>query len=79
MRIKVGQIYKDPDGIMVITQINKHLDSLRYDYIYNDGMTLSYMREDDVLSPGTELIAEYPTWQEAVNSKEFRGGSDGKD
>lgn len=71
--IKVGQIYKTHDGIMVITQINKHINSLRYDYIYNDGMTLSYMREDEVLSPGTELIAEYPTWQEAVNSKEFKG------
>lgn len=71
--IKVGQIYKTRDGIMVITQINKHLNSLRYDYIYNDGMTLSYMREDEVLSPDTELIAEYPTWQEAVNSNEFKG------
>lgn len=77
--IKVGQIYKSYDGRMVITQINKHTNSLRYDYIYNDGMTCSYMQESEVLSPGTELIAEYPTWQEAVASKEFRGGSDGKD
>ena len=74
MSIKVGQIYKSPDGVMVITQINKHLNSLRYDYIYNDGMTLSYMREDEVLSPDTELVAEYSTWQEAVNSNEFKVG-----
>lgn len=71
--IKVGQIYKMDDGIMVITQINKHIDSLRYDYIYNDGMTCSYMRKGEVLLPDTVLIAEYPTWQEAVNSKEFKG------
>lgn len=71
MSIKVGQIYKTYDGIMVITQINKHINSLRYDYIYNDGMVCDYMREDEVLSPGTEIIAEYPTWKEAVNSKEF--------
>ena len=69
--IKVGQIYKTYDGIMVITQINKHINSLRYDYIYNYGRVCDYMREDEVLSPGTELIAEYSTWQEAVNSKEF--------
>lgn len=70
--IKVGQIYKDRDGILAITQINKHINSLRYDYIYNDGMVCSYMRDYDVLSPGTELIAEYPTWEEAVNSEEFK-------
>jgi len=71
--IKVGQVYKNKDGIIVITQINKHINSLRYDYIYNDGMTCSYMREGEVLSPDTEFIAEYSTWQEAVNSKEFKG------
>jgi hypothetical protein len=71
--IKVGQVYKKDDSIMVITQINKHFDSLRYDYIYNDGMVCDYVREDDVLSPDTELIAEYSTWIEAINSKEFKG------
>lgn len=27
----------------------------------------------NILTDGLELIAEYPTWQEAVNSKEFKG------
>ena len=52
--IKVGQIYKTYDSIMVIKKNNKHINSLRYDYIYNDGMVCDYMREDEVLSPGTE-------------------------
>ena len=72
--IKVGQIYKTRDGIMVITQINKHINSLRYDYIYNDGMTCSYIREDEILSPDAEFIAEYSTWIEAINSREFKEG-----
>lgn len=71
--IKVGQVYKTCDGIMVITQINKHINSPRYDYIYNDGMTFSYMREDETLSHDAEFIAEYSTWIEAINSKEFKG------
>jgi hypothetical protein len=27
----------------------------------------------EFIEPRTDLIAEYPTWQEAVNSKEFKG------
>ena len=54
--IKVGQIYKTYDGIMVITQINKHINSLRYDYIYNDGMVCDYMRENEVLYPAQNSL-----------------------
>ena len=42
--------------------------------IYDDGYNVSYpIREDSNLFIFDKLIAEYPTWQEAVNSKEFKG------
>lgn len=49
--------------IFVVSNIKDEFVSV----IYNDGFACCYS--------GTlrELIAEYPTWQEAVNSKEFKG------
>ncbi len=68
--IKVGQIYKQQNGeFFVITQIF-HLKYMSV--IYPDGYVQVYDLEEknqDFLFH--KKIAEYPTWQEAVNSKEF--------
>lgn len=32
------------------------------------------LMEKDITTKFIKLIAEYPTWQEAVNSKEFNNG-----
>ena len=71
-KIKVGQVYRyttDTSLIFVITQ--SYDENTRFDCIHNDGVTSGYIEDDSVLYQ-TELIAEYLTWQEAVNSKEFR-------
>lgn len=71
--IKAGQVYKyttEPSIRFIVTQDYDY--RTRYDYIQNNGCTRSYVWENDLLYK-TELIAEYPTWQEAVNSKEFKG------
>ena len=68
--IKEGQIYRQKNSeIFVITNINGNIMCC----LYNDG----YVYTDDLyhhLVPSMfwELLAEYPTWQEAVNSKEFK-------
>lgn len=71
MTIKVGQIYKQKNNeIFVVTQI---LDRDVF-VIYNDGYNNSYpIDADNKPFIFDKLIAEYPTWQEAVNSPEFRG------
>ena len=67
--IKVGQIYKQPnDNLFVVSYTNEN----EYHILYSDGYTASYYYETSCISFDT-LIAEYPTWQEAVNSKEFKG------
>lgn len=67
--IKVGQIYshtyRDRNIIICVTRIKKN----NYYIIVNNGT--SGTRYDSELQKYT-LIAEYPTWQEAVNSKEFK-------
>ena len=63
--IKVGQIYKEVNNeIYVISRI---ADKDCF-VIYNDGYTACY----EIKFIYDTLIAEYPTWQEAVNSKEFK-------
>lgn len=71
--VKVGQVYKDSltDDIRVVTSIG-----------YNTVSTIDTYGEFDVWIYDNfskhfkeELIAEYPTWQEAVNSKEFKNES----
>ena len=67
--IKVGQIYNSEilGGKVVITWIAD--DKTKYHMIRNDG----FMFYSSVFSRNdSEFIAEYPTWQEAVNSKEFK-------
>lgn len=63
--IKVGQIYREKEDIFVITFANT---SGGYHAIKNNGKVFSGVGLDE-----KNIIAEYPTWQEAVNSKEFKG------
>lgn len=68
--IKVGQIYKErgTSNIWVITKYN----CAECDMICQDGEA-TYGYVSHFFWERLELIAEYPTWQEAVNSKEFKG------
>lgn len=69
--IKVGQIYKQKNNEIFIVTLIQDGDVF---LIYDDGYNASYPIEA-VNSPIVfdKLIAEYPTWKEAVNSPEFRG------
>lgn len=78
-KIKVGQIRKpkkefinEPDGKLKIVISNKEKDEVCY-LIFEDGTTIERVICDWV-EEKTDLIAEYPTWQEAINSKEFNNG-----
>lgn len=78
--IKVGQVYefkeKSEIDIVVVTKEyppTKDFNFYRYDLIFQDGETQEWARNNDI-QEYTVLVAEYPTWQEAVNSKEFKGG-----
>lgn len=69
-KIKVGQIYKYTDvylqteQIIAVTYLFKYVACC----LASDGETQTFPLDnfDDYT-----LIAEHPTWQEAVNSKEF--------
>lgn len=69
-KIKVGQIYKD--NVLkckgVITWVA--MDNSRYFMVRQDG----FFFQCTMFDKDMKLIAEYPTWQEAVNSKEFNNG-----
>lgn len=71
MSIKVGQIRKRDKFIFVVTNVYGTFFGDRAYIIYTQGdaETLDCGYIDD----NSGLIAEYPTWQEAVNSKEFKG------
>lgn len=78
--IKVGQIYKFKDetsiDIVVVTKEyppTKDFNFYRYDLILQDGEAWEWARKNDI-QKSMVLVAEYPTWQEAVNSKEFKVG-----
>lgn len=77
--IKVGQIYKDEDGILfVITWYDDQWVNPEIGTIAQDGYTMKNdmtSRDINLNDFGThyKLVAEYPTWEEAVNSKEFKG------
>ena len=66
---KVGQIYKQANGEKFVIS---HIADGDCFLIYNDGYTVCYGNKELIFIFDT-LIAEYPTWQEAVNSKEFKG------
>lgn len=62
---KAGQIYKEGSDLYVVT-FNDGDDIC---VIYKDGYAYDELLEYFSLG---ELIAEYPTWQEAVNSEYFK-------
>lgn len=65
--IKVGQIFEDTDNFRFVVTLYSPVDMY---IIYNNGSCCNFSRKDfDVLD--YKFIKEYPTWQEAVNSKEF--------
>lgn len=67
--IKVGQIYRNKcfsNVKIVITQENL----AGFNIVYTDGSVQKSIKVDEF--DGSWIFeAEYPTWQEAVNSKEF--------
>lgn len=78
--IKVGQVYefkeKDKSGIdrIVVTKVyppTKDFKFYRYDLILQDGEAWEWARYNDI-QKYMVLVAEYPTWIEAINSKEFK-------
>lgn len=73
--IKVGQIYKitPSHNSMVIVCTDDLIDGQESPLdmmtcIFSDGAVQCFRRID---IESMYLLAEYPTWQEAVNSKEF--------
>lgn len=67
--IKVGQIRSFDVVEFVVTKYDTLTD--RFDCIYKTGETDNWSKA--YIEEYGKLIAEYPTWQEAVNSKEFKG------
>lgn len=70
-KIKVGQVYELPftRSNVVVTYI-EHKEDSAFDWIYLltiEGQDRLWRKTVETL----KLVAEYPTWQEAVNSKEF--------
>ena len=72
--IKEGQIYKCSEGVFAVTcnyDDSTYMGEGNYffDLIFTNGKTECWQDAEDI--EDYELIAEYSTWQEAVNSKEF--------
>lgn len=80
MKIKAGQIYKESRWVYVVTHIEngcfKNMNRV-FLILSNGSMMIEKVEtfELEVELKEVELIAEYPTWQEAVNSKEFNNGN----
>lgn len=70
MTIKVGQIYKTPSGSRYIVT---YMGTYNIYLLYNTGYSLEYSISDMNNNYDDKLIAEYSSWQEAVNSSEFKG------
>lgn len=70
--IKVGQIYTYKNQPYVITKVTSETQYRegRACCLYQDGEVEELW---DVNAAANPLIAEYPTWQEAVASPEFQG------
>lgn len=77
--IKVGQVYKlnkdytSDNCVFVITRIWNEVAYFVSNIGYAKGRD-KILLEEDTKNKYVKLIAEYPTWQEAVNSKEFKVG-----
>lgn len=64
--IKVGQIYRHNSIVVCITRLKANGRG----YCINTMGTMKYCYRSDFEKYA--LIAEYPTWQEAVNSEYFK-------
>lgn len=72
MIIKVGQIYIKDKQILCVTSILGSVSGLLCNTIDAKGFIYKDFCKD--FEKDKRLIAEYSTWQEAVNSKEFNDG-----
>lgn len=67
--IKEGQIYEYENGErFVMINITKE----RLYLVFQSGVVTNLERFSPQMKVYGKLIAEYPTWLEAINSKEFR-------
>jgi len=69
--INIGQIYKKDKQILCVTSILGSISGLLCNTIDTNGFIYKNFYKD--FEKDKKLIAEYPTWQEAVNSPEFKG------
>ena len=69
--IKVGQIYTKHKQILCVTSILGSVSGLLCYTIDTKGFIYKDFYKD--FEKDKRLIAEYPTWQQAVNSPEFKG------
>ena len=80
--LKIGQVWDDKDNEVrnIITNLFSQTDYSGYEEpfcqgIDSNGVTFSCMTrqfQDEVECRGIKLLSTYDTWQEAINSKEFR-------
>lgn len=72
--IKVGQIHKYENvGLFIISNI-QDIDDEFYNVtiIWQDGSAETFKAIRKSMQIYGKFISEYPTWQDAVNSKEFK-------
>jgi len=70
--IKVGQVWQTSNEYKVVVTSTKEEDYVgQISIVYMDGYTTDSYEGNTFTF--CKLLAEYPTWQEAVNSKEFNG------
>lgn len=67
--VKIGQIYKNKYMEKIKTVITRK-SLAGFSMLFQDGSMQKGCGELYIKSRW-QLVAEYPTWQEAVNSKEF--------
>lgn len=71
LKIKVGQVYETTSGLRyIITCVGIHNTYL----LYNSGYCVECSLSDMNNNYSDKLIAEHPTWRQAVNSEEFNNG-----
>lgn len=78
-KIKVGQVWADTVtgayaatvGKVIVTHVSSYRRGIVVDYINSDGLCFCH-DSPEFLTLNKKCIAEYPTWQEAVNSPEFQ-------
>ena len=68
--IKVGQIYKS--NLTLAIRTIAFVDDEEVSIINIDGF-VDRWKLDEIPISDWKLLAEYPTWRDAVNSPEFRG------